>query len=83
MFADSLGVRSGALQSKLVRTPRNCGFNASEDVYPGYPGIIACEKDEQRILQSMTWGLRRHAINKRTGKPNKPEPVNNLLKLHS
>lgn len=52
--------------------------NAPEEVYPGYPGIVVREQDGERILQSMTWGFPRHTTNKRTGKPNKPQPVNNL-----
>lgn len=62
----------------LVRTPRAYGFNAPAEVYPGYPGVVVREQDGARTLQSMTWGFPRHTVNKRTGKPNKPQPVNNL-----
>lgn len=52
--------------------------NAPADVYPGYPGMVVREAEGGRILQSMAWGFPRHTVNKRTGKPNKPQPVNNL-----
>ncbi len=32
-------------------------FNAGQEVYPGYPGIVMREVDGSRILQSMTWGF--------------------------
>jgi len=67
-----------AEMADLFKTPREYSFNAPAEVYPGYPGIVVREHDGQRILQSMTWGFPRHTLNKRTGKPNKPQPVNNL-----
>ncbi|OHD00916.1 MAG: hypothetical protein A2885_13500 [Sphingopyxis sp. RIFCSPHIGHO2_01_FULL_65_24] len=67
-----------AEMADLFRTSRDYGFNAPAEVYPGYPGIVVREQDGQRILQSMAWGFPRHTTNKRTGKPNKPQPVNNL-----
>lgn len=67
-----------AEMADLFKTGRDYGFNAPEEVYPGYPGIVVREQDGQRVLQSMAWGFPRHTVNKRTGKPNKPQPVNNL-----
>jgi putative SOS response-associated peptidase YedK len=55
--------------------------NAGAEVYPGAPGLVVREEDGARILQSMTWGFPRHSKNKRTGKPNKPKPVNNIADL--
>lgn len=52
--------------------------NASPgDVYPGYQGFVVREDEGQRKLQAMTWGFPRHSVNRKTGKPNKPNPVNN------
>ncbi len=54
------------------------GYNVADEVYPGYSGLVVREEAGERILKSMTWGFPRHTVNKRTGKPNKPQPVNNL-----
>ncbi|MFC3308429.1 SOS response-associated peptidase [Blastomonas aquatica] len=50
---------------------------APGDVYPGYQGFVVREDDGQRKLQAMTWGFPRQSLNKKTGRPNKPNPVNN------
>lgn len=52
-------------------------FNAAEEVYPGYPGMVIREIDGRRALQSMTWGFPRKQVSKRTGKPLKASPTNN------
>lgn len=52
-------------------------FNAAEEVYPGYPGMVVREVDGRRALQSMIWGFPRHQVSKKTGKPLKPSPTNN------
>lgn len=58
------------------RRPKNT--NASPgDVYPGYQGFVVRESAGERIMQAMTWGFPRHSVSKRTGLPNKPNPVNN------
>ncbi|ASR50288.1 SOS response-associated peptidase [Blastomonas fulva] len=50
---------------------------SSGDVYPGYQGFVIREENEERLLEAMTWGFPRHSVNRKTGKPNKPNPVNN------
>jgi putative SOS response-associated peptidase YedK len=62
----------------LFKATPTRAFNAPEEVYPGYPGLVVREQDGARILEQMTWGFPRHTTNRRTGKPNKPQPVNNL-----
>lgn len=50
-------------------------FNAAEEVYPGYPGMVIREVEGRRILQSMTWGF---PVRLKGMKPtSKPKPVNN------
>ncbi|WP_354958130.1 SOS response-associated peptidase family protein [Sphingobium sp. CECT 9361] len=56
-------------------------FNSADEVYPGYPGIVAREQDGRRILQSMVWGFPRPMKSKKTGLPLKPRPVNNIADL--
>lgn len=62
----------------LFRAEAPHGFNAPAEVYPAYPGLVVREDGGQCIIEQMTWGFPRHTVNKRTGKPNKPTPVNNL-----
>lgn len=51
------------------------GFNAPDEVYPGYPGIVVREHDGARVLQSMNWGF---PVRLKGMKPtSKPKPVNN------
>jgi putative SOS response-associated peptidase YedK len=52
-------------------------FNASEEVYPGYPGMVVTQEGYTRHLQAMTWGFPRPMKSKRTGLPIKPKAVNN------
>ena len=52
-------------------------FNAAQDVYPKYTGMVIREEGGQRVLDAMTWGFPRHAASKKTGLPLKPSPVNN------
>lgn len=59
----------------LFRTPATYGFNAADDVYPGYPGIVVREHEGARVLQSMNWGF---PVRLKNMKPtSKPKPVNN------
>ena len=54
-------------------------FNAPEEVYPGYPGMVVREKDGSRVLESMTWGW---PVRLKGMKPDsKPKPVNNIADL--
>ena len=53
--------------------PAPHGVNVPVNVYPNYPGIVI----ESGTTRAMNWGFPRHSINERTGKPNKPTPVNN------
>lgn len=50
-------------------------FNAADEVYPGYPGMVIREVEGQRQLETMTWGF---PVRVKTMKPtSKPKPVNN------
>lgn len=54
-------------------------FNAPEEVYPGYPGMVVRETDGARVLESMTWGW---PLRLKGMKPDsKPKPVNNIADL--
>lgn len=48
------------------------GANFSEEVYPGYPGLVAAEGK----LKQMTWGFP-IVMKGKKGQPLKPKPVNN------
>ncbi|MBB5708626.1 SOS response-associated peptidase family protein [Sphingopyxis panaciterrulae] len=50
---------------------------APGDVWKGGTGFVVREDDGARVLDAMHWGFPRHSMNKRTGAPNKPAPVNN------
>ena len=64
--------------ASAFRSRRPKDTNASPgDVYPGYQGFVVREDAGERMMQAMTWGFPRHSISKRTGLPNKPNPVNN------
>lgn len=54
-------------------------FNAPEEVYPGYPGMVVREAEGSRLLQSMAWGwpLRLKGMKRES----KPKPVNNIADL--
>ena len=67
-----------AEMADLFRAEPSRGFNAPQETYPGYPGLVIREQDGERIIEQMAWGFPRHTVNKRTGQPNKPQPVNNL-----
>lgn len=64
--------------ANLFKATPTRAFNTPEEVYPAYPGLVIREQDGARIVEQMTWGFPRKTINKRTGQPNKPQPVNNL-----
>lgn len=52
--------------------------NASPgDVWKGGTGFVVRETAGERVLESMHWGFPRHSLNKKTGAPNRPTPVNN------
>ena len=48
------------------------GANFGEDVYPGYPGLVAVDGE----IKSMTWGFPL-VMKGKSGQPLKPKPVNN------
>lgn len=54
-------------------------YNAGEEVYPGYPGMVVREEAGARVLQSMVWGfpLRLKGMSPTA----KPKPVNNIADL--
>lgn len=56
-------------------------FNVSDEVVPGYPGMVVREAEGERILQSMVWGFPLPMKSKRTGLPIKPKPVNSIADL--
>src|SRR3546814_16354970 len=47
------------------------------EVWKGGTGFVVREEAGERTMAAMHWGFPRHSINKRTGSPNKPSPVNN------
>ena len=52
--------------------------NASTgDVWKGGTGFVVREDAGERVIEAMHWGFPRRWINKKTGHPNKPTPVNN------
>ncbi|SEJ86740.1 Putative SOS response-associated peptidase YedK [Sphingobium sp. AP50] len=54
-------------------------FNAPEEVYPGYPGMVVREDQGVRTLQSMVWGW---PVRLKGMKPDsRPKPVNNIADL--
>ena len=48
------------------------GANFGEEVYPGYPGLVAADGQ----IQQMTWGFPL-VMKGKNGQPLKPKPVNN------
>lgn len=58
-----------------VELPNIASFNAADDIFPGYPGMVVREIEGARHLQSMVWGFPRRLP---TMKPeSKPLKVNN------
>jgi putative SOS response-associated peptidase YedK len=54
-------------------------FNAPDEVYPGYPGMVVREKEGARVQESMSWGW---PVRLKGMKPeSKPKPVNNIADL--
>lgn len=59
--------------------PNPMQSNASEEVYPGTPGMVVTEQEGVRELRSMTWGF---PLRLKGMKPEaKPKPVNNVREL--
>lgn len=55
------------------------GFNAPEEILPGYPGVVMHEVEGVRTLASMVWGF---PVRLKGMKPDsKPKPVNNIADL--
>lgn len=54
-------------------------FNAPEEVYLGYPGMVVREDEGQRVVQSMVWGFPLRLKGMKPG--SKPKPVNNCADL--
>ena len=58
-----------------VELPNIASFNAADDIYPGYPGMVIRDTERGRVLEAMTWGFPRRL---KTMKPtSKPLKVNN------
>lgn len=61
-----------------VKPPPN-QFNAPDETYPGYPGLVIREQDGERMLQTMAWGF---PLRLKGMKPDsKPKPVNNIADI--
>ena len=59
--------------------PNPMQSNASDEVYPGMPGLVVTENEGVRELRSMTWGF---PLRLKAMKPEaKPKPVNNVREL--
>ncbi len=59
--------------------PNPMQSNASDEVYPGTPGMVVTENEGVRELRSMTWGF---PLRLKGMKPEaKPKPVNNVREL--
>ena len=66
-----------------VEPSRIGAFNAAEEIYPGYPGMVIRFENGARRLDAMTWGF---PLRLKSMKPtSKPKPVNNTRddKLHT
>lgn len=54
-------------------------FNAPEEIYPGYPGMVVRDGADGRILETMNWGW---PLRLKTMKPDaKPKAVNNIADI--
>lgn len=64
--------------ASYFKARRPAATNASTgDVWKGGIGFVVRQHGGDRQLQAMHWGFPRHSTNQRTGRPNKPTPVNN------
>jgi putative SOS response-associated peptidase YedK len=53
------------------------GANFSEEIYPGYPGlVVASDAEGQYLVGTMSWGFPL-VMKGKNGQPLKPKPVNN------
>src|SRR3546814_17153273 len=64
----------GAAMKARRKKKTNAGTG---EVWKGGTGFVVRDDGGERVLEAMTWGFPRHSVNQRTGKPNKPNPVNN------
>lgn len=72
--------KSAAEIAKLFDAAIPLPFNAADEVYPGYPGMVVTEAAGERVLQSMVWGF---PLRLKTMAPTaKPKPVNNIADLN-
>jgi putative SOS response-associated peptidase YedK len=70
---------SAAEVAAHFRVANSVASNASEEVYPGTPGMVVREAEGERVMQSMTWGF---PLRLKTMAPTaKPKPVNNIADL--
>lgn len=65
-------VKAPAEVARLFRVPEPHGLNFSEEVYPGYSGLVVAQGE----LRTMTWGFPL-ALKGKQGQALKPKPVNN------
>ena len=67
--------------AQLFLADEQKGANFSNEVYPGYPGVVVAEG----VAKTMTWGFPLVLKSKKPGQPLKPKPVNNTRtdKLHT
>ena len=67
--------RTTAEVARAFRAERAREFNLTDEVYPGYPGLVIREADSTRQVASMNWGF---PLRLKSMKPtSKPKPVNN------
>ena len=66
--------------AKLFLADEQKGANFSNEIYPGYPGVVVADG----VARTMAWGFPLILKSKKTGQPLKPKPVNNTRtdKLH-
>lgn len=58
-----------------VKPPNIASFNAAEDIYPGYSGMVVRSEESVRRLEAMTWGFPHRPRDMKPG--SKPLKVNN------
>lgn len=71
--------KSAAEVAAHFRVSNPVASNASDEVYPGTPGLVVREREGARVMQSMIWGF---PLRLKGMKPeSKPKPVNNIADL--
>lgn len=79
LYTNKASVDEVAAYFRAIK-PVNTNASAG-DVYPAGIGMVVREQDGQRLVESMAWGWPLPQTSKKTGKPIKPKPVNNIANL--